>query len=255
MQENLKEDFYILPDIPFEEEDIIENIVNIKNHKAVKVYIDKCHLPSYHNMFTYLANCGVKIGSIYIRNLEENEICELVKEYVKFDRVITFLNLNEIVASVIYTGKREYVQDDKFGSVVNKLKEDKELVSTINQVLYGLNKICLATITEDKPLSEKINKTDIVPNPEKVGKNIVSLVYADTFAETLNSIDDRKDIEFKNYKMYGENINPSRTMIGGFIDTFLPYKMIYIYNQLILHPEKKKALEEELKQVQIKKRN
>ena len=57
------------------------------------------------------------------------------------------------------------------------------------------------------------------------------------------------DIEFKNYKMYGENINPSRTMVSGFIDTFLPYKMIYIYNQLILHPEKKEALQKELNKI------
>ena len=243
-----REDFYILPEIPFKDEDIISNISNIKAANAVKLDIEKCHFPLYHNMFTYLSNCGVKIGSINIRELENEKICELVKEYVKYDRILTFLNLNEIVASVIYTGKREFIQNNKFAEVVQMLKEDKQFVSQINQVLYGLNKICLATITEDKQLTEMINKSDIVPNPDIVGKNIVSLVFADTFAETLNTIDDM-DIEFKNYKMYGENINPSRTMVSGFIDTFLPYKMIYIYNQLILHPEKKEALQKELNKI------
>lgn len=243
-----REDFYILPEIPFKDEEVIENLSKIRNANAVKIDIDKCNFPSYHNLFVYLTNCGVKIGSINIRELENEKICELVKEYVKYDKILTFLNLNEIVASVIYTGKREFIQNDKFAEVVQMLKEDKHLISQINQVLYGLNKICLATITEDKNLTEMINKTDIVPNPDLVGKNIVSLVFSDTFSETLNTIDDM-DIEFKNYKMYGENINPSRTMISGFIDTFLPYKMIYIYNQLILHPEKKEALQKELSKI------
>ena len=112
-----REDFYILPEIPFKDEEVIENLSKIRNANAVKIDIDKCNFPSYHNLFVYLTNCGVKIGSINIRELENEKICELVKEYVKYDKILTFLNLNEIVASVIYTGKREFIQNDKFAEV------------------------------------------------------------------------------------------------------------------------------------------
>ena len=196
------------------------------------------NLKSNEKILNYMANCGI-VGA-YLDNFKLDENLEdLLLEYIKFDQEVIIPALSEIWVSIIdlHPGDNQFF-DISLKEFIDKFRENhKDYVDEINTFFFSLsqalNNIIVPT---DLELEEKI--VNAPKNKLKLCNiNVVSLVVATTFYPYITKI---KDCKLYMYEEFISNVLNGMSVTRAFLTRDTPYRMMYLYNQFCLNPEETK---------------
>lgn len=196
------------------------------------------NLKSNEKILNYMANCGI-VGA-YLDNFKLDENLEdLLLEYIKFDQEVIIPALSEIWVSIIdlHPGDNQFF-DISLKEFIDKFRENhKDYVDEINTFFFSLsqalNNIIVPT---DLELEEKI--VNAPKNKLKLCNiNVVSLVVATTFYPYITKI---KDCKLYMYEEFITNVIGGMSVTRAFLTRDTPYRMMYLYNQFCLNPEETK---------------
>ena len=196
------------------------------------------NLKSNEKILNYMANCGI-VGA-YLDNFKLDENLEdLLLEYIKFDQEVIIPALSEIWVSIVdlHPGDNQFF-DISLKEFIDKFRENhKDYVDEINTFFFSLsqalNNIIVPT---DLELEEKI--VNAPKNKLKLCNiNVVSLVVATTFYPYITKI---KDYKLYMYEEFISNVLNGMSVTRAFLTRDTPYRMMYLYNQFCLKPEETK---------------
>ena len=196
------------------------------------------NLKSNEKILNYMANCGI-VGA-YLDNFKLDENLEdLLLEYIKFDQEVIIPALSEIWVSIVdlHPGDNQFF-DISLKEFIDKFRENhKDYVDEINTFFFSLsqalNNIIVPT---DLELEEKI--VNAPKNKLKLCNiNVVSLVVATTFYPYITKI---KDCKLYMYEEFISNVLNGMSVTRAFLTRDTPYRMMYLYNQFCLNPEETK---------------
>ena len=225
--------------LPLTKEDLTQYLGKFDQFQFIVDYKKSFdNLKSNTKFLRYLSNCGI-VGA-YLNNFKLDENLEnLLLEYVKFDQEVVIPALSEIWISIVdlHPGDNQFF-DHKLKEFIDKFRVDhKDYVDEINTFFFSLsqalNNIIVPT---DKELEEKI--VNAPKNKLKLCNiNVVSLVIATTFYPYITKI---KDCKLYMYEEFISNVLNGMSVTRAFLTRDTPYRMMYLYNQFCLNPEETK---------------
>lgn len=233
------DDRFRLISLPLSKEELSEYIGKFDQFQFVVDYKKSFdNLQSNVKFLRYLSNCGI-IGA-YLDNFKLDENLEdLLIEYVKFDQEVILPALSEIWISIVdlHPGDNQFF-DNELKEFIDRFRiNHKEYVEEINNFFFSLsqalNNIIVPT---DRELEDKI--VNAPKNKLKLCNiNVVSLVVATTFYPYITKI---KDSKLYMYEEFITNVLNGMSVTRAFLTRDTPYRMIYLYNQFCLNPEETK---------------
>ena len=169
------------------------------------------------------------------------ELEDLIIAYMKFDRIIDILNLNELITTVLFEDDdRVTYMDDDSKKMVNSIREKySDMLDGARSYFYSMHMIISSFIAqEDQDLKDKIDSLEEVTLKSGLSNNIVNIRTSTQFIRYIYHLDDtmsRDDI--KRYKEFDIPMFDGNNVISYMLNTFVPYKMMYMYNAMARDPQ------------------
>lgn len=197
------------------------------------------------DILNYLTNCGVK--ECVIRFDYDEKLESFLLSYIKFDRIIDIINLNDIWLSILYPKPVLYMNEDLSKFIEYFKEKHKDVIEEVCSFIYSMHMVVSSIIVEeDKDLKDTINNAE-KKTAKYIDGNIVSIYNSIQFEQFIASLDGRYSII--KYSQFEQPTLDSKTIIAYMLDNYTPYKAMYMYNDMIRHPENKVKLEKQLKDI------
>lgn len=198
-----------------------------------------------NKFLNYIANCNIYQVLIVNYDLDE-DFSKLLIEYVKFDRELYIPVLSDVFLSILfdtYPGIKKQAFIDFIKTFKSKYRDT---CIEANNFFYSINKILSNLIDPTaKELEEEIRNAKSA-KMSRIGPNIVSLSHAVLFYNYIATVDEGP---MRMYEEFTKPVMNGNTLVSYFIQQPGPYKVLYTYNQMILHPEIKENIQKQLDEI------
>lgn len=228
-----------LEKLPLDKEKIHEYLQKFsEDNIIVGIEYKNCDFESPSKLLNYCSNCGIK--KIVITG-SYTELEDLIIAYMKFDRVIDIPNFNELIITALFKDDdRVTILDDDSKDMISTIREKySDILDDMRSYFYSMHMIVSSYIAEeDKELREKINSLEKITLKSGLSNNIINLRTATQFIRYIYHLDEtmnRDDIKL--YKEFDIPMFDGNNVISYMLNTFMPYKMMYMYNSMTRNPQ------------------
>lgn len=233
--------------VPFSKE-VLSQVIDIFDKASFYIdYEESIKNFNYDNkkFLDYLTNCNMY--QILLVNYKlDDKFANLLIQYMKFDRELFIPVLSDVCVSILfdtYPG----IKKQEFKDFIKTFKSKyKEILQEANNFFFSINKVLSNLIDPtNKELEEEIKNAKDA-KLTLLGPNVISLSRSVLFYNYIVSL------ENDTMKMYDEFIKPvmnGNTLVSYFMQQPNPYKAMYMYNQMILHPEIKENIQKQLDEI------
>lgn len=241
-EEDKRENFEIMEFIdlkylPFYADELDEKLDEVKD-KYISVSYKDCEFATPANLMNYLVNCNIKGGKILFDEYDEDHE-KVLLEYMALNRNLDIYNLDEEIMSIVFETDKAAIVDKKYKKFIEDFRTKyPNIIEEIDQIMYGINKFCLYQISKDSKLLEEMNAVKTITTPKYVGANIVNIKSATMITLYLANKIGEMNIPYKRYQMYTVPFVSEMSCMDYFLETFLPYKIMYTYNETIRRKDK-----------------
>lgn len=239
-----------LDKLPLDKDKISEYLPKFKDGAIIGIKYTDCNFESPSKMINYCCNCGI---SRMVITGEYKDLEALLLEYMKTDRNINILNFNEIIVTLLFKGddRVSYV-DDKAKELIESIREKyKDMIEEIHSYFFSMHKIISSIITpEDEELKNTIENLEPIKLATGISHNIINIRNATQFTRYIYHLDEVMKLEdIKKYKEFDMPVFSGSTPISYMLNTYLPYKLIYMHNQMARDPEWAKEMFEKSREL------
>jgi hypothetical protein len=228
-----------LDKLPLDKDKVHEYLSKFSEDNIV-VLIDykDCDFESPFKFLNYCSNCGIKR---MIVTGSYTELEDVVVAYMKFDRIIDIPNFNELITSILFEDDtRTTILDNNFKDIVQSMKDKhSDLLEDARSYFYSLHMIISSIIAEeDKDLRDKINSLEKTTLKSGLSNNIVNIRTATQFIRYIYHLDETMTWDdIRQYKEFDIPMFDGNTVISYMLNTFIPYKVMCMYNSMTRDPK------------------
>lgn len=186
----------------------------------------------------YIKNCNMKV---LLENYDYDELfADLLLQYVKLDRRLNIAALSDTWVEILYTDNDKNIKNQGLLDFIKSFRSKyKDTIKEINDFFYSMNIQLskLITETEEEP-KDMISLKEVNCNVVSISNGVQFYTYIANVEGTNNS-----------YEEFYKPVMDGNTLVSYFLTKSGPYKAMYIYNQLILHPELKEDIQKQLDEI------
>lgn len=230
----MPEDKIVEVALPIEKEDMVKLFNHLSEYTFSIDYKKSLdNLKSNNKILTYIANCEM-INTLLREYEYDDNLEDLLLEYIKFDRPVSVPILSDIWCSIL-NNKDKYISDEKLLDFIKLFRENhKDIIDECNSFFYSLKKALENIIVPTaKDLEDKIAVAE--PNKLKLcGINIVSLEDAVDFYQYIGHLDLGK---IYLYDEFVHNVLNGMSVTYHFITEDPFFRNLYIYNKFNSNPK------------------
>ena len=228
IMENINDDIIHLTHLPFKEDELSEMLKVCKDND-VEVNLDDCDFDSPKKLLNYMINCGIKRSAV-VPSAYDDKYTDLIKEYIKLDREIAIYNFNETVLDLLLSISNIQYEPEYKKYIQNTKDKEYQMISEIKEVFSAINAYCVYMITRDETIERNIKEAKKIKS-SFTGQNVLSIRDAFTFNAFLASLDPKAKVY--HYDIFDTPFVDGMSMEYYFLSSFLPYKAMAAYNDVI----------------------